>query len=78
MKNLLFILTICFFATGCTRMTIPVNVLPFLLVHENPSQRTHESEKIALKEQIVIAQQYAYLPQQQMLTVDPFREEILN
>lgn len=75
MKNILFIFAICFFVSGCTRMTIPVNVLPFLLIHENQLQQAKQLEKLAIEQTIQHEKLFAYVPQQRMLSVDPFREE---
>ena len=74
MKNLLIIFSVCVTLTGCTRMTIPVNIMPFLLIQDNQMKRANEVEPPEYAQHIALNQPYSRLPQVEMLPVDPFQE----
>ncbi|MBZ0258066.1 hypothetical protein K8I31_18520, partial [bacterium] len=63
MKNTLITLSICVLLSSCTRMTIPVNIMPLLLIQENQN-RVLDSELIEYNQQIAFNQNFTRLPQQ--------------
>lgn len=54
-------------------MTIPVNIMPFLLIQENQN-RALDSEWIEYNQQIAFNQNFSRLPQQEMLPFGPIQE----
>ncbi len=76
MKNLALLICISFLSIGCTRMTIPVNVLPFLLIQETQVQQAQQASIAMVKQEN--ERLYTHLPQQQLLPIEPSNEIVMN